>query len=67
MCVAPTASNTTIYLQVVIDRLLASESLYQDAGKMDHNEDAIAESKRVKDTTETSNEPEHLESRRPVR
>ncbi len=54
-------------MQVVIDRLLSSESLYQDAGKMDHNEDAIAESKRVKDTTENANEPEHLESRRPVR
>ena len=56
--------HTTVYLQVVIDRLLASESLYQDAGKIDGNED---ESKSVKDTAENANEPEQLESRRPVR
>ena len=59
--------HTTVYLQVVIDRLLASESLYQDAGKIDRNEDAIVESESVKDTTENANEPEQLESRRPVR
>ena len=59
--------HTTVYLQVVIDRLLASESLYQDAGKIDRNEGAIVESESVKDTTENANEPEQLESRRPVR
>ena len=53
----------TIYLQVVIERLVESVSLFE----VDPDEEAIAEAKRVKEVTDNSNESQQVEPPRQAR